>query len=274
MTERISGLQFYSFGIVAVNKPRGSMDIMVVPIEELPMTTGTSEDVNVKAKNGTKPNVFRKESKRPATFDKQKTTYSVEVPDHKKVSRAYKVSGESMIQAKWRCLGENNRVTAPDVIAGETVLIMRVADSDEYVWTTFGYEPGIRRQETVCYVFGNIPSGNALTDKDTSYWLEVSTHDKYVHLHTAKNDSEPYAYDLKFDTEKGTVELADDAGNVIRLNSSQNQITLVNADGSNCDIDGPNISMKAVGRFSISGGDISIIGDSSVTVSSPSTTVD
>lgn len=271
---RESSLKFYSLGIVAVNKSRNSPYIMAVPIEELPMTTGTTEDVNVKAKGAAKPNVFHKVAKRPSTLDKQKTTYSVEVPDHKKVSRAYNVVAESMIVAKWRPIGDNNRVTAPDVIAGETVLLMRVADTDDYTWETIGYEPGIRRQETVCFMFGNIPSGQAAIDKETSYWLEVSTHDKYVHLHTSKNDGEPYSYDIRLDTEKGTFEITDNSGNNIVLNSSQNQITLLNAAGSTCDMLGPDVSVKATRKLKLSGDSVEISGSSSVTVSSPNTTVD
>ena len=225
MSERKSSFEFYSLGIVAKNKERNSPFIKVVPIEEMSLASGRSEKVVVKTSQNGQSNVFRKEDKNTDTIDKQTTEYQVEIPDHKGVNRAQKLTGEMMIVAKWLAFGQSNRFTAPDVCAGETVMLFKVADTDEYTWTTIGNEANIRRQETVCYVFGNIPSGTKVFDRDSSYWIEVSTHDKHIKVHTSRNDGEPFAYDFTLDTKRGTFTINDNAGNVLELDSNQGRLS-------------------------------------------------
>lgn len=214
-----SGFRFYSFGIVAVTKDRNTSLIKVVPIEDITLATGRSESTNITSSGNSKPNVKSNEAKSTAPISKQTMSYNVEVKDHKGVSRSDGVTGDLMVVAKWTAFGQSNRITAPDVQHGETVMLFQAFDTDEYFWTSMMNEPSIRRQETVCYIFGNIPSGSVPWDKSTSYWVEVSTHDKHVKLHTSKNDGEAVGYDFTIDTDKGTFTIADTAGNEVVLDS-------------------------------------------------------
>ncbi len=199
--ERESGLKLYSLGIVAVTKDKGSDAIKVTPIEVL--TLGNKK------------------------LSEEKNNYKVEMPDAKGIKRSSEIESESMLIAKWIPFGHSNRLTPPDVVAGETVILFRFADTEEYYWTTIFREPKLRRLETVNYGYCNIPQGLEPFDKQTSYWFEVSTDQKYIKLHTSKNDGEPYEYDITLDTEKGNLLIDDNAGNSIELNSEQNKLSIL-----------------------------------------------
>lgn len=198
-TQRLSKLQLYSLGIVVEDKPRNSDVIKVYPIEQLPMIDGKVSEFKPK--------------------------YKATVPDAKGTLRTSNVEAAAVIEAKWFPYGHSNRMTSPDVIKNETVLIFRFADTEEYHWTTVFREPSIRRKETVVYAFGNKEAPLDPWDKNSSYWYSVSTHDKYVHLHTTKSDGEPFEYDIKIDTKNGSVIINDDVGNFVKLESKPGKIT-------------------------------------------------
>jgi hypothetical protein len=223
--DRESSFKFYSFGIVVADKERKSFDIRVVPVEEITLATGQSEKMQVKTVGANRANVQRRQERTAVPMGQQTISYDISLPDHKKITRSQTLEGGLDIVARWTAFGQSNRITPPDVIKGETVMIFRVSDSDEYFWTTLMNEPSIRRQETVCYVFGNLPDGIKAFDKDSSYWFEVSTHDKYIKLHTAKNDGELAAWDISLDTNKGILVITDNAGNDLTLNSGEGTLT-------------------------------------------------
>lgn len=217
MEERTSGLKLYSLGIVVEDKQRGSMLIKVNPVEELNLFNGP--------------------------MDKHSVKHEVNLPNVKGVSKSEKIEGGSYIVAKWIPYGHSNRLSAPDVIKNETVLIFRFGDTHEYYWTTVFSEPKIRRLETVLYGFGNKKVPLDPWDKESSYWFEVSTHDKYIKLHTSKSDGEPFEYDITIDTGTGFIEMKDSVGNYIKLDSPSNSITAK----ANQDIllDAPTITLRA-----------------------------
>jgi len=196
-----SKLKLYSLGIVIENKQEGSDVIKVSPIEELNIQTpGLIKDFN-KEYEGNKKELG------PTNF---KTEHEA----------------KNYLLAKWLPFGHSNRNTAPDVVANETVILFKYANVDEYFWTTLFREPELRRQETVEYAFSNIPSGIKAFNKNTSYWLEVSTRHKYIHLHTSKNDGEKVTYDIIIDTKGGSITIKDDRKNSITLNSVGDTITI------------------------------------------------
>lgn len=209
-----------SFGIVAVDKERNSDLAKVLPVEKISVASGEKESVVVNGKG----QVDRKTDGSSKLISSQTVEYDVTTVDHQGVSAQNTVKGDMMVVAKW-VGGGSNRMTSPDLIKGETVQLYQNSDTGDYYWETFMREPAIRRQETVCYMFGNLPKGVKAFDKNTAYWFEVSTHDKYVKLHTSNNDGEPYTYDLLIDTRNGSVQLSDDVGNLIQLDSSRNKIT-------------------------------------------------
>lgn len=183
-----SELVIHSLGIVAIDKPVESDWIQVTPIEHLTDVIG---DITKKKK-----------------FEK--------------------IESSNMLKAKWMPFGHSNRMSSPNVIAGETVVIFTYSDTNEYYWTTIFREPEIRRLEKVLYGYSNL-SKNARVEefnRESSYWTEVDTINKYVKVHTHDNDGELTTYDLYINTKEGFLEIKDGLGNYIKLNSANNKISI------------------------------------------------
>lgn len=135
-------------------------------------------------------------------------------------SASYKTGGKNVITAKWVPMGQSNRMTSPDVVSGEHVMIYRFADTDEYYWETMHREPELRRLETVLYAYGNLKKkGKAFTKEDSTYYFEVSTHDGHIHLHTTRSNEEKVSYDILVSTRESHIIIKDSLDNMIKLDS-------------------------------------------------------
>lgn len=231
----ISKLKFYSLGLVAKNKPLTSKSIEVTPIEDFPMIDGEVNDHKEKYKSSSK------DANDSVTNVHVDTTVS--------------------IKATWLPINNSNRKTAPDVRRGETVVLYQFADTDKYYWNTMFDDIKLRRLETVIYSFSNNSKENVPDDAESTYYLEVSTHRKLMHIHTSKNDGEPFAYDVQIDAKNGVITFTDDADNFFILNSRDKRLTMHNADGSILDIDKKTITLDAKSVF-INGETIVLKGNS------------
>jgi hypothetical protein len=195
-----SQLRLFSIGIVSEDKKVGSDSIRVTPTEHVTMGNGP--------------------------INTQSAVHSVSAPDSTGKITDSKATSEGSLIAKWLPFGQSNRITSPDVYAGETVILFTFSDTNEYYWTTIFREPKLRRLETVMYGLSNLKDKIAAFTRATSYWWEWSTRDKYVKLHTSKNDGEPFEYDFTLDTHAGKLTITDDTGNSIVLDSKESTVTL------------------------------------------------
>jgi len=195
LADRQSKFKFYSLGIVLEDKFSGSWDITVTPIEDI---------ANLEM-----------------PLIRYKPTYDVSLPDAQGVTRQSKVEGRAWITARWLPLSQSNRITAPDVIKNETVLLYRFADSETYYWDTIFHEPHIRRLEHVIHAYGNKTEPLDPWNEDTSYTVKISTRDKVIHLKTVDNDGEKAAYDIIIDTQGGSILVKDNLGNLVKLVSPE-----------------------------------------------------
>lgn len=180
----------YSLGIVVKAKEPGSDIIYVTPIEELSIQdTGMVSDLY-------KDHLGNKDGVDGNNFNSQH-------------------SAVNYVQARWKSEGRGNRISAPDVQPNEEVMLYKYGNVDQYFWEEMGREPSLRRLEDVLYSFSNLSGGvgKEAFDKDSSYWVRVSTRDKYVHIHTSDNDGEACTFDLKIDTGEGVIRLEDGLGN-------------------------------------------------------------
>jgi len=202
MLNRLSELKLYSLGIVRTTKERNSDIVDIIPIEHLTLLDGDlqSEKQNIKHVN--------------------------QLPDKNGVIDKIEVNSDNYLKATWLPFGHSNRITSPDVVQGETVVIFRYSDTDEYYWTTIFREPSIRRLEDVVYAFGDIKDGNDAYDLNSSYYLRINTFDKFIRLRTSKTNSERFIYDVTIDTDNSIVTLTDDVGNSFKLESDINKITV------------------------------------------------
>ena len=212
-----SKLHPYSLGLVSANKPLNSSVIEVTPFEDFPMLNGEITD----------------------NIEKYKSTINDAVGSTKQTE----VKTTASVRAKWLPISNSNRKTPPDVRRGETVMIYRFGDTDQYWWNTIFNDIKLRRLETVIYAFSNNREENIDDTSESTYFLEISTHTKTVHFHTSKNDGEPFAYDIQINAKEGIITITDDAENFIVLNSRDKRITAHNGDESMVDIDKTNINI-------------------------------
>lgn len=207
-----SQFRVVSIGIVAENKQLSEKTIEAVPIEFVSFIDGEIK------------------------YDPQLTT--VEGVDA--LGKQYNVqfATDNTLTAHWLALGNTNRRTAPDVRRGERVLLWQAADADKFYWTSMGMDDHLRKLETVIYTFSATKDESIdSTDPANCYFVEVSTHNKTITLHTSDKNGEPYKYTFQFNTKDGVVTLTDDVGNYVEFDSSQTKITLKNRDGSYLTLD-------------------------------------
>ena len=215
----VSKLKFYSVGIVAANKPLNSKDIEVTPVEDMPMLNGEITDTA--------------------------TQYTAEGKGRDGDAFTEEITTTTSIKATWLPISNSNRITAPDVRRGETVVIYRFGDSNKYFWNTLINDAKLRRLETVIYAFSDNPTEGADDTADSTYYFEVSTHNGYVHLHTAKSNNEPFAYDIQVNTKDGSITVMDDVGNFFLIDSTNTKMVLRNADNTFISLNKRNMALNA-----------------------------
>lgn len=227
-----SKLKLYSFGLVAVNKPLTSKSIEVTPMEDLNMVDGEITD-------NLNEGVVKGQDASGGKFEA-------------------KVQGSATVTAEWLPFS-SNRKTPPDVRRGEKVAIWQFADSDKYWWSELEYEAKLRKLETVVWMFSNTQKEDEDATPETTYFIEISTHTKQIHVHTSKNDGEPYSYDIQLNTKDGNFRIQDDIENVFYLDSKAKRLVLNNAVGSFLDVNDKNVFLHAVENIKMTAGnDISM----------------
>ena len=218
---KVSVMQPYSLGIVAVNKKLNEKTIEVVLVEEFPFLDGEVTD----------------------------NTESYKAKGSAGDGRAFDIDLDTTatVKAQWLPNGMSNRLTAPDVRRGERVRIWRTADEDRYYWEEIGDDQRLRKLETIILAFSATQKEDEDPSPDNSYFLEVSTHRKCVTFSTSKANEEPYAYALQFELGKGSFVLQDDIGNLISLISKTAHIEVINSKGTKAELIGKDIKTKAEG---------------------------
>lgn len=247
MIPKMSQFQFYSVGIVAANKKPSSNDIEVIPMEETPMIDGEATD-NI-----------------------DKYTASGESTDGS--SFEVEIDNTPSIRATWTPFGNTNRMTSPDVRRGERVAIYRFSDVDQYFWVDMETNRKLRRLETVVFGFSNNREENVPNDASSMYYFEVSTMKKLIHVHTAKNDKEPFEYDVQINTKDGCVTVKDDDGNSMVMDSPEERIELHNKSDSHLKIYKKNIDMVCDERMFLKCKDLIIDASASIDVKTNAYTV-
>lgn len=181
----------YSLGYVAEDKDTDDLYVNVYPIEITPDNDGDLNSIK---------------------------NISTSVVDNDGKNLSVSVNKSNSIRAKWKGDG-GNRITAPDVCNGETVLLWNYAGTDRFYWSKDIPEPDLRKRERAVYFF----SSKALTDSkdvlDKGYSFIIDTVNKYVRLFTSKTDGEATTYEIYLDTQNGLFSIEDGVSNVIKLDS-------------------------------------------------------
>lgn len=215
----ISKLHYYSKGIVAANKALKTSMIEVLPIEEFTMGDGYLD----------------------ATTEKLEAT-AIDASGKEYTSS---VKAGRSIQAKWLRLGDANRLSAPDVRRGESVIIYQYGDADQYFWMTMGEDHKFRRLETVIWGISATPTEDVALNASNMYYIEFSSHTKKITLHVSKANDEFCGYDIQINAKDGKIVISDTIGNSILMDSQANRLNMTNVDGSYVDILGTTMKLFA-----------------------------
>lgn len=129
------------------------------------------------------------------------------------------VNKQMYVKASWLSYGSGARDTPPDLVRGETCLIYKFGDVDQYYWEKVFRENDLRRKEHVVYRWNNASEFGEKTTDENSVTLTVSTADGYIYLRTPDNDGEKARYDFKINMKDGNIELKDNAGNSFLFDS-------------------------------------------------------
>ena len=242
-----SRLKVYGVGIAVKDKELASDEIEVYPVEHLPLEDNKLGEAKTVSVN------------KPDSFGKQ---ISVQV------------ERENIIVARWLPIYGSNRVTPPDIIKNETVLLIQYGDTDQFYWVDMKNELGLRRKETALFLFGNEPNFGVDLGFNNSYWYRVSSHGKKVEFHTSDNDGELCTYDIRIDTKNGYFELIDGRGNYIKLDSSIDTLfaninkDIVVRNGRDIDVqNGRDVKVNNARNIDISNGnDVSVTNGNDITV--------
>ncbi len=217
-----SDFKVYSAGIVAKNKEEDGDIIEVFPIESQTYIDG---DID---------------------FLKEDTVVSKDIYDK---TTNIKLNRRVTVKAKWLALTESNRITSPNVKKGETVLLYRFANTDEFYWVTVHNELDLRRREKVIHYYGNTGNFKEVLNNDNTYWTKIDTYNKLVQMHTSDNDGELTTYDFEIDTKAGKLKIEDGKGNIIELDSDKDKLTIsINKD---VEVNTENIVLNATTKMDI-----------------------
>ena len=129
----------------------------------------------------------------------------------------------NFITATWLPEGEQNRISAPDVVVGDVVEIYSVRGTDEYYWKVFSHNPSLRKREKVLIWLSNKGAAKSGSEAD-AYYLLWDTRNKIVHFHTSDNDGEACTYDVLFNTLNGLFSLKDNLQNEFKLDSVKGKL--------------------------------------------------
>jgi len=127
----------------------------------------------------------------------------------------------------------------PTVRKGERVLLLKIANTDQYYWFSLGRDHDIMQLDTFRIEVSDIKDPHdptVLTDENT-YFFEIDTKTGKVQLKTCKKtNGEEYGYAVVIDTVQQKLSINDDSGNTIVINSTEPQILMTNRDGASVDL--------------------------------------
>ena len=195
--DETSALTIYSLAYVAKDSIEDNPFIEVYPIEIISDATGKADAVTTQ--NNTTKNI-----------------------DGKNIN--VKADKSNTINAKWINIAEANRLTAPNVNKGETVILWKFGN-DRWFWTSFYNEIDLRTREKAIWYFSNKDSITDGSKLNNAYFYAFDTINKFVQIHTDDGDGELTTYDMKIDTKNGIFNIIDGKGNEINLNSDSNTLT-------------------------------------------------
>jgi hypothetical protein len=234
----LSGLKFFSMAVVArTPKNHPSAVIEVTPIESLSI-----QDTGPVAKKDTTYRQTHQEAS--GKYDSQKD-----------------VTKNNIIEAEWLPLSDSNRDTPPCVYQDESVILFKYGDVQKYYWATIKHQPELRRKEIVRWSASNETAPLVPYTRDTSYFFEMNAIEKWLHVATPVN-GEGVAYRLLMDVGKSQLDVSDNQGNSIVIQSVSGKLTITARDDMDFNA-GKSFNFNAP-LFNVNSPDVKLNGETAV----------
>lgn len=216
--DNLNNLVPYSRGIAAINLEINTDILTVWPKSILPMVDGELHDV----------------------IEEYTTEYTDSYGN--KISTGVRTS--NTIVAKWLCR-DPNMMVPPNIRRGAEVQIYREANTDYFYWETVSNSKNYQKLETRIMGYSNTQNENEKPTPENTWTQGISTHEKKVNfVHTTKSDGEKWAYDVNVDVKQGLVNIMDDIGNLIKIDSGNGIIRLQTAQGAYIEINKRDITIS------------------------------
>jgi len=111
------------------------------------------------------------------------------------------------------------RYTAPNMVKGEKVFILRFRGTESYFWHSIGRSNDLRKLEHILWGLSNTKEIAEKPKEDNQLFLTASTRDGYIELITPDNRKEKAKYKIKINFKEGIIEVEDNHDNKYTLNS-------------------------------------------------------
>lgn len=154
-----------------------------------------------------------------------------------------------------------NRTWPPDVRKGEQVLLFNIGDSDTYYWYSMGRNDNLRRCEKFRLAISDDIAYTKELTNDNTWYLEMNTLPdeegnkvKQFTISTAKSDGEEFRYLFRIDGVANTLQINDDADNLILMESKEKRMLMRNTDGSYVELNKKNATLCAVEELTLKAG--------------------
>lgn len=159
----------------------------------------------------------------------------------------------NVVSATWSPMSDTHRITPPDVRVGSEVVLYRLANSPDYIWTTWGLDANARL-ETVIYGWSANPNidKNSEFNIDNYYCFIISTHSKKVQFMTGMGNGEPAGFNITLDTAQGLLGVVDTEDNIWGMNAIEKSFSYINADKSFLTVNKKNIAASCEDTLTLS----------------------
>ena len=160
------------------------------------------------------------------------------------------------VPAIWKNMGDNNRLTSPDVREGSQVAIYHILGGNQLYWTTSGVNAETFRLETVINGWSANPnlSENTPFDVDNFYMMKVSTHEGLMAVRTSQANGEATVFDVQIDAKNGRVSVGGGNQSMFVIDDVEESLTYTNKSKSIARIEKKVATIKvddAINLFSV-----------------------
>ena len=169
------------------------------------------------------------------------------------VGRKYtqNINTGKVIRAKW--LSRNTNRPFPSLIRrGESVMIWRNSDTDEFWWEEMGQNIRYRRGDVYTIAcISTIVGPDDPISMENSYWFEIDSLNGIIRFSTTDLNGELCRYLVEIMAKEGKLLIEDTIGNYLRLDSVDQRWRIVNAAATELDMHAENTTLSMTGKMVI-----------------------